>query len=470
MAGWQSSAATTTPQGRVMAAKTKTKAKARVIPELEFHPLADEFDVLSVAEFEALKSDIEANGLLQPLVLSEGLLLDGRHRYLACKELGILPDTRPLPAGVDAASYVVATNLLRRHLSASQRAIIAVKIEGYKHGGVRQQTKGQTSLEGLASRTYTRAEVAKIAQVSETTLADAKKVNEKCIPEIVAAVKSDEIKVKEAAAVAEKPEAVQKAALELYQRGDRQLPTIAKAARAVEIEEAKSEAIETAKTFSHSELCQIHTRGVAEMAELIEAGSVDAIITDPPYEKEGIQLYKPLAELAAHALRPGGYLLVMTGGTSVPEWLAEMAHPRLKFNYGCHISLEGSNQKLFYRRVYQRHKYVWWYVADEHTSTAMHQSSFYSALTEEERLASSYHKWGQQIGIMDAIVSEFCQPTEIVLDPFLGSGTTGISALKHGCRFIGSDIDEVAVDVAKGRLAECLEMLAGQADAGEANG
>jgi DNA modification methylase len=41
-----------------------------------------------------------------------------------------------------------------------------------------------------------------------------------------------------------------------------------------------------------------------------------------------------------------------------------------------------------------------------------------------------------------------------VLDPFLGGGTTGVVALDLGCRFIGYDVDQIAVGTALNRMRE----------------
>lgn len=44
-------------------------------------------------------------------------------------------------------------------------------------------------------------------------------------------------------------------------------------------------------------------------------------------------------------------------------------------------------------------------------------------------------------------------PSEfVVCDPFIGSGSSGIASLRQGCRFIGADISDQAVDVARLRL------------------
>ena len=41
---------------------------------------------------------------------------------------------------------------------------------------------------------------------------------------------------------------------------------------------------------------------------------------------------------------------------------------------------------------------------------------------------------------------------QVVLDPFIGSGTTGIMALKHGRRFVGVDLNQKFIDIAKERI------------------
>ena len=46
-----------------------------------------------------------------------------------------------------------------------------------------------------------------------------------------------------------------------------------------------------------------------------------------------------------------------------------------------------------------------------------------------------------------------CPPAGVVLDPFCGSGTTGVAALELGHRFIGIDLDPTAIAIAKNRLA-----------------
>jgi len=62
-----------------------TSARRRHLSDaLEFHPIADMFPPMEGEEFDAFVADIKANGLLEDIVLFEGMILDGRNRYRAC--------------------------------------------------------------------------------------------------------------------------------------------------------------------------------------------------------------------------------------------------------------------------------------------------------------------------------------------------------------------------------------------------
>jgi len=92
-----------------------------------FHPIANLFPMLQNEQFDRLAADIRENGLHQPIVEYEGLILDRRNRHLACVEAGI-PIRNEKYEGDDPVGYVIGVNLHRRHLNENQRAMIASRL------------------------------------------------------------------------------------------------------------------------------------------------------------------------------------------------------------------------------------------------------------------------------------------------------------------------------------------------------
>lgn len=99
--------------------------------EIQVHPAAAVFPMLSDDELSELAEDIRANGLHHPLVRdSEGRLVDGRNRNVACGMAGVEPSFITLPPETDVLAYILSENVRRRHMSKGQQAMaIAAMIE-----------------------------------------------------------------------------------------------------------------------------------------------------------------------------------------------------------------------------------------------------------------------------------------------------------------------------------------------------
>jgi hypothetical protein len=93
----------------------------------EAHPIAAVFPLLGEDELLELAGDISRTGLLEPIVLFEGLVLDGRNRLRACELAAVEPRFEEY-TGSDPFSYVVSCNLHRRHLSVEERKAIAKEL------------------------------------------------------------------------------------------------------------------------------------------------------------------------------------------------------------------------------------------------------------------------------------------------------------------------------------------------------
>jgi|SRR6516164_5100060 len=100
------------------------------------HELADLLPMIDGVNFENLKVDIAKNGILEPILLFEDRILDGRNRYRAGKAVGhsfAAANFRMFDGTyAEAEAYVFSTNFLRRQMTNAQKQeVIRKMIEKY---------------------------------------------------------------------------------------------------------------------------------------------------------------------------------------------------------------------------------------------------------------------------------------------------------------------------------------------------
>lgn len=182
---------------------------------VRWHEYADLFPWIEGPAFKELVEDVRHNGVLEPIVFLDGAILDGRNRYMAAREAGV-EYPRVEYTGSDPLGFVISQNLKRRHLSESQRAMVAGKLAKLPLGG-NQHSEGLPI--GRASE---------LLNVGERSVARAREVQERGVPELIAAVDAGEASVSAAALVATLPKEEQ---AEIASMGGKAVAETAKAIR-----------------------------------------------------------------------------------------------------------------------------------------------------------------------------------------------------------------------------------------------
>jgi ParB-like chromosome segregation protein Spo0J len=112
-----------------MTAPPKDLIPAEELAAFAVHPLAELFPMISDDELRELAEDIRKNGMIEPITLCEGKILDGRNRFNAAKLISFpfrRANFRELLCHLDPRTYVISANIKRRHLTAEQkRSVIA---------------------------------------------------------------------------------------------------------------------------------------------------------------------------------------------------------------------------------------------------------------------------------------------------------------------------------------------------------
>lgn len=76
-----------------------------------------------------------------------------------------------------------------------------------------------------------------------------------------------------------------------------------------------------------------------------------------------------------------------------------------------------------------------------------------SMMPDRERV----HPNEKPLRLMEQIVATHSQPGDMVLDPFMGSGTTGVAAIRLGRRFIGIELDPAHFVTACERIQRAVD-------------
>lgn len=191
---------------------------------------------------------------------------------------------------------------------------------------------------------------------------------------------------------------------------------------------------------------------VKDIRELTDADiadeSVDVIITDPPYPAQYVDLFDALGTLAARVLKPGGALIAMTGQLYLPRYL-ELLSRHMDYHWTLAYTTPGGQAvQVWNKEVNTFWKPLLWFTKGKR------EARWVSDVINTPVNANDkdHHHWGQGIEGMQAIIEKFSNPGDVVLDPFLGGGTTGVAAKMLGRRFVGVEVDEGVAKKALDRI------------------
>jgi DNA modification methylase len=179
----------------------------------------------------------------------------------------------------------------------------------------------------------------------------------------------------------------------------------------------------------------------------IEPESVDCIITDPPYVKEWLDNYADFARAAEYVLKPGGFLISYVGHIHLDRILSDMTTDLEYFWIACLLH-KGTTSAVHSRSVQCGMKPI----LIMNKPPRAQPKRYFGDVIQGSGKEKSKHEWQQGEEELRQLIEPFTDPGDVILDPFMGSGTVISMAKKMKRRAIGFDINQENVDVVKGRL------------------
>lgn len=174
------------------------------------HPLSMVFPSMAEDELDSMAADIKANGQKEAVIVFDGMVLDGWHRYRACEKAGVKCVTIKHD-GSDPVAFVLSRNLHRRHLTASQRAAAIVAATSWR-------PQGRPGNKPEPGSGFSEAAMAAAAETTDRTIRQAKVAHEAGLGD---AVRDGKVSAKQAAEVAKLPPKKREQAKAAIERGEK---------------------------------------------------------------------------------------------------------------------------------------------------------------------------------------------------------------------------------------------------------
>ena len=426
-----------------------------------YHPACLLFPRMSDQELRALADNIKARGLDHDLVLHEGKVLDGRNRYLACEIAGVEPTFVEWQGKGSPLEWVVGENLLRRHMSSSQRAVVALGLlplleEEAK--GRQRLSPGRGKKGGRKSPTFSpdgkASEIAARLTKTNENYVKAAKAIEAAAPELVKRIRDGKITVPEARQLARAPQSIRGKVLGALDDGGAKRK-VCRLIREGIVADRKASARRYADCIDADGDQNILHGDMGLLWERLEDGSAKMFLTDPPYAD--VEAYGRLAELAAAKLAPGGLCLAYADPGRLPEVLDAM-RKHLDFWWCFVVKHTGKPRYVNDRHIQSDWKPV---VAFGRAPIPLPPEWLHDFIEGGGR-DKTHHRWGQPESEASYFVTRLTEAGDLVVEPYCGGGTVPAACKALGRRWLATEVDAETVAIARKRLADLGKNLSDQ--------
>jgi 16S rRNA G966 N2-methylase RsmD len=382
---------------------------------------------LTKEEYKQLENNCLEEGIREKIILWNNYIIDGHNRYNIAKQwnLEFETESKNFNSEDDVILWMIDNQNGRRNLTDGWKYKLQQRkkeILSKKHENERQERRVSNvdTLEKKAESGRTRKEIAKSLNWSTGKVAMADVVFKKATPEIEEKVLKNEITINQAYKEIKKEE--KKEAI--------------KEERRILAEEGSKKEIEIDFRLGDFE----------EVFADIEDGSIDCIITDPPYPKEFLECWTKLSRFAKRVLKPNGFCVAYSGQMHLPEVIKRM-NEHLDYYWTFAVYHEGQTQIVNGVNLICRWKPVLIFQNKKKKLNNTFQDYFISEQREKQG-----HDWQQSKSGVGYLIEMFTKPNDLILEPFAGSGTTIKAAIEKGRRIKAAEIEVDTFNIAKSLL------------------
>ncbi len=203
-----------------------------------------------------------------------------------------------------------------------------------------------------------------------------------------------------------------------------------------------------------------------ELMKDIPDGSIDLVLTDPPY---GINFVSNHRKRKYDAIKNDNVL------TWIDDFVDEL-YRILKANTAVYCFCSWHNIDVFkttFEKKFKIKNIIVWeknntsmgdlkgsyapkheFVIFAHKGRRILNGFRYADIIKAKRTGNKYHPTEKPIDLLEIFINESSNQGEVVFDPFMGSGSAGVACVNTGRKFIGMELDKQYFDIAANRIAE----------------
>ena len=209
------------------------------------------------------------------------------------------------------------------------------------------------------------------------------------------------------------------------------------------------------ETLNDNPKIEIWLGDCLEIMKIIPDKSIDLVLTDPPYSKEYLYLYENIANESKRILKEGKFLFIYSADYYFDKCFNDCLK-YLDYFFLFHIKLtSGCCGRAFPKKIQISCKTIMAFSKGKPKDNKWAFNFIDSPREKNEHPLN----WQQSYKDANYIIDYYSNQSDTILDPFMGSGTTGVACKEFGRNFIGIEIEPKYFEIAKKRIDNTQENL-----------
>ena len=397
---------------------------------------------------------VRQKGVLEPLVVTDtGRIISGHRRWAAAKAVGIDHVPARTCSFDDELTEREAIIEFNRHREKTPGQIVnefeeALAIERER---AKERQGERTDLTG--------EHLGNVTEKSKAPKESREIAAEKINADVGGQTLEKGLKVKEKAEDDETPDEVRTTAKEQWDRLKDGQTSFSAASKAVE--KAEAEIKVKAQRGDEQTSANIVHADVTDFVDTIDDGSVDLLLTDPPYSTEIDDVYAFAASWLPPTLEcvaDDGFAFVFIGAypDELRAYLEVVDHLT---EWDCSQVLVWTYRNTLGQTPNDRYKLNWQAILFMRGADApgidapktSEQWAVHDVNAPDARTGTRHHKWEKPTELIDRLIRHTTNDGDTILDPFAGTGTVPIVCADLGREVLACDVDADILAIAADR-------------------